>query len=284
MKLKGFQTREFTSEVGIGLISLMEGIGSEAAYERAQANYACFDSKDNRFYVLQKVYPPVAQRIQQTTSESEMPHVEEMLVDLIKLIMTLSLVRLFKEGDIRAPLAYGLIIEDRKPRRLIKQFATNTLVSRIPFELKKEELAPLNEFLKSNSLPLANTFLNRPFKYFEDSYATHSNELAFTSLMIGLECLFHRPRTKPISKEVPENCAALLSADDSGREMIRTNLTVLYEKRSNALHEGESITKDEILMLRDYLRQSIKKALQFNLGATELKRWTLPTRGNQDQK
>ena len=80
------------------------------AYERAEAQLTCFNRRENKFYIAQKVYRLSPDQIS-AIGRNEMPDMTEMVVDSIKLSMKLSLARLFQEGDIRAPLSYGIIVD-----------------------------------------------------------------------------------------------------------------------------------------------------------------------------
>lgn len=120
----GFRIRHLTEEMGIALISKLEGVGPEMAYERAEAQYACLNSKEHKFYVAAKTYQPSPDQYS-TMERNEMPDMTLMLIDTFKLTTKLSLARLYQEGDIRAPLSYGVVINKSELKRVLKGFATN---------------------------------------------------------------------------------------------------------------------------------------------------------------
>ncbi|MDG6998580.1 MAG: hypothetical protein JRN15_05640 [Nitrososphaerota archaeon] len=166
---------------------------------------------------------------------------------------------MFKEGDIRAPLAYGFNLEGNMHRRLIHSFASNTIRSRILFTLNDADAAELERFIPLATSIFNNSSLKGPFKNFEDSYSVHTSELAFTSLMIGLESIFHKRGNKKIGEEISMNCSQLIAINETDRILIAKKLLKLYSKRNGIMHEGKRVEQADILLLRDYLRRSIKE-------------------------
>ena len=86
------------------------------------------------------------------------------------------------------------------------------------------------------------------------------SNLQFLTLMTGLEVLFVESNEEKISKIVSRN-TAIIVGDRSNGEEIYNNMQSLYKTRSNIVHSGnrELKNKDNLLLLRDYLRKSIKE-------------------------
>jgi len=258
-------------DVGMTLISSLDGIGSEAAYERASINLCCLDSSEKKFFALMKSYGESDSPKETIDGADRKEFAEEMIVDAIKLHIILGVARLYKEGDIRAPLVYGFTNSEGKLKRIIKSMPVRTVVSQIPFRIEKTEAHDFNEFLKSTRNPEENAFMKRPYKCFEDSFATRSSELTFTSLVTGLESIFHRRGVQRIGAEIARNCATLIGVDKDDAEVIESKLKTLYNKRSLVLHEAGAIEEEDIPELRDYLRRSIRKVLKLGLSANQVK-------------
>ena len=259
----GFRIRELPEEGGIALISRLEGVGAEMAYERAEAQFGCLNRKEKKFFIAQKEYKLSPDQVE-VVKRNEMPNVTEMLIDSIKLLMKLSLARLFQEGDIRAPLSYGIVIDKPELKRILKGTAANTVVSRIPFVLDADNASKVSEFIRTTDAKSFQPSIQFAFKNFEESYSTHSERQAFTSLMAAMEGLFHEPNVKEISGEIATKCSVLMGGSSAEQASVYSNLRRLYRKRSRILHGGsaEVVSSSDSSLLRDYVRQSIKKLIQ----------------------
>ncbi len=267
----GFRVRELPEEGGIALISKVEGVGVEMAYERAEAQFACLNRKEKKFFVAQKVYKLTPDKLA-AIKRNEMPDLTEMVVDSIKLTMKLSLARLYQEGDIRVPLSYGVIINKPNLKRILKGIAANTVISRIPFVLDADSVPRVNEFVRTTDAKSFQPYVQSAFKNFEESYSTHSERQAIISLMASMEGLFHRPYAEKISEEIATNCAALLGSDSADRALIHSDVRRLYTRRSSILHEGsdQAVSRGDLLMLRGYVRETIKKLVQTGVSKRQL--------------
>ena len=273
MRIEGFRIRAVPWQTGMDLISEMEGIGSEAAYERAEIDLCCVDLEEKQFVAVMKSYDSSMTKLPGETEAPKQTLVEDMLIDSYRLHKILGLARLYDEGDIRAPLVYGFEPGNGKPRRIIKSMTVRTLVSRVPFRVGEDKIHEFNLFLKSAKDPSENGFVKRSFRCFEDSFATRAPGLAFTSIAMGLEYMFHRRIVQKISEEVAKNCATLIATNQNEFRVIETKLRMLYRKRSGLLHEAGTIGEEDILVLRSYLRRSIRKALELGLDAEQVKRY-----------
>ena len=266
----GFRIRHMTEEMGIALISKLEGVGPEMAYERAEAQYACLNRKEHRFYVAMKTYQPSAGQLSAMAND-EIPDMTLMLIDTYKLTTKLSLARLYQEGDIRAPLSYGMVIDQMELKRVLKGFATNTILSRVPYVINPEDAENIGEFIRTTELKSFQQYVLTAFRDFEESYSTHSEGQALTSLMAAVESLLHGTYAERVSEEIANNCALLLGTNPEERSSMYSEVKRLYSKRSLILHgKPQVVTKDDIILLRNYVRRAIKELASTGIGKQQL--------------
>jgi hypothetical protein len=181
---------------------------------------------------------------------------------------TLRLMRLFKEGNIHMPISHNFTISNEKPKGL---GSTGTILynSDWPtYSLEAHEVTELQQFLENTKLPL-NDFVKLAFENFELSYYTHKRELAFLSLMIALEVLFNRGKEGELGYSIARNAAVLLGDDKDHSEEVYRKIKELYAMRGAIVHSGETSRKKplregDLLILRDYVRRSIKEICAFD--------------------
>lgn len=91
--------------------------------------------------------------------------------------------------------------------------------------------------------------------------------------MMSLETLFHPSEQGELRYRISRNVAALLGKnDDKDSKTIFTDVEKLYDKRSKLVHTGnKSIVKEsDLLLLRHYVRESIKEIYKMNKGKGDL--------------
>jgi hypothetical protein len=138
------------------------------------------------------------------------------------------------------------------------------------FTLSESEVADAVAFAQSRRLPFDRPYLELAFGNFELSYAVADHKLSFLSLMIGLEALLN-PSSQELRHRLSRNGAVLLGHDLEESRKIYSDLKRLYDKRSTLVHVGdEKIDRNDILQLRHYLRDSIKKVSEFAEGKDQL--------------
>lgn len=175
-------------------------------------------------------------------------------------------IRLFKEGNIYVPFSYfyfqlkkkdNLIILNESPRNTEKGM----------FNLTKKETRQLNKFIRNVRMPLQPPYLQLAFENLEDSYHTNNTKLSFLSSMIALEILFAPEGSMgELKYRISRNAAVFLGKDLTESKGIFKKVKELYDKRSNLVHTGNSrtLTREDLLILRKYVRDSIKKMIRFN--------------------
>lgn len=188
----------------------------------------------------------------------------------------IKLIRLFKEGDIDVPLTYYFTDEPNLPKSSERRLAH---YSRGPmYHLNKGDIPKLQDLLNKTKMPFRD-YIQLAFDSFEWSYEIHSENLAFLSLMNGLESLFN-PGPGEIRYRLSRNCAVLLGKDKQEANEIFRNVRNLYDLRSSIVHGGKKIIVQDgqIHEVRRYLRESIKKLLDTNKPKEEVMK-TLNQRG-----
>lgn len=184
---------------------------------------------------------------------------------------TLRLMRLFKEGSIGMPLRYYFYMDRKnKPHSSMRGW---THIYQPPgpiYSLKEDEIDQLQKFLKDTRMPFKD-YIQLAFENFELSYGVHPTNVAFLSLINGLEALFN-PGGGEIRYRLSRNCAVLLGNDKQEATEIYKNVKRFYSLRSSIVHSSKKINveREELIKLRDYLRESIKNALRINKSKEEM--------------
>lgn len=172
----------------------------------------------------------------------------------------LRILRLFKDGNIVLHYSFLYHVKDTQPGicNVIREYPVS---DRTCFTLVPSEVAEAQAFLAKTSLPLPHDYLHLGFKSFERSYEVHDVDLAYLSLMIGLEAILN-PGGSELSYRISRNAAVLLGRDCAQAKGIFKEVKQLYEKRSRLVHTGKRSVLDEsdVKSLRHYLREAIKEA------------------------
>ena len=93
--------------------------------------------------------------------------------------------------------------------------------------------------------------------------------------MISLEVLFKPQQNRNFSKTISVEVGKLLGNSDSEVQIIQDEISRLYDKRSELVHEGTPIfhyvgERDDVIILRYYIRESLKKVIKLNLSKDDL--------------
>jgi len=170
---------------------------------------------------------------------------------------TLLLMRLFKEGNIRLASYYYYYLIDSKPERVASMHRSSSF-SLKPYTINNNEIPEIKSFLEKTKIPFKNTLYQLALENYELSYRAGENHLAFLSLMISLETLFNPSETE-LTYRISRNIATLLGNKNKASSTIYEDVKKLYNKRSKLIHKGENkITTDDLILLRAYVRDSIK--------------------------
>lgn len=182
------------------------------------------------------------------------------------------LLRLFEEGNIILRFSF-LYYSDESQPNVCSSIREGPLWSKSIFKLRNEKVVEVQEFINKTKIPFQNKFLQLSFDSFNLSYETHDQNLLFLSLMISMEAMLNLHRSE-VTFQVSRNCAVLLGKDKKDSEQIFKDIKELYKKRSNIVHgskvRNKNITKEDIINLRKYVRQSIKEINLIGVDKKEL--------------
>ncbi|RLC35788.1 hypothetical protein DRH29_05765 [candidate division Kazan bacterium] len=268
----GFEITSVPVDEAVHFISNLENLPRELVYDKLFFPYPCINSSEKRIYFISKKmigeikldYRGRVIEIPKEVWNFAGKHVHEYLRQ------TLRLMRLFKEGNIFMPLSYYYYEEGGIPKSFMRT-STSLPLSRELYHLEDSEIPKLHKFLKEFTLPFQKDFLRLAFENFEESYHVTKRYLAFLSLMIGLEALFN-PGGGETRYRVSRNVAVLLGRNREDSKAIFENVKKLYDKRSKVIHSGkvDEIEEVDVLNLRNYLRESIKKIYRMGIEKDEL--------------
>jgi len=185
------------------------------------------------------------------------------------LIPKIRLMRLFKEGAICMPLRYYYAYKQSK-RTLISS-SLKSIVTGTRWSVNRKEVPDLGAFIKSTNLPFAKSFLELAFENFELSYEVPNLNLVFLSLMISMETMFN-PGHQEVRYRISRNAAVLLGETFKEAKRIFVDIRDLYDKRSELVHTGSKkvIRHEDLLKLRNYVRESIKEINMINRDKDDL--------------
>jgi len=129
----------------------------------------------------------------------------------------------------------------------------------------------INSNLDRIVFPFKNQLLNQCHILYDLSYHQLTPASSLLLLVICLEILFldnESSGKEPLAKR----CSIFISSNQQEAIEIHKNIITLYRKRSKFVHEGiiDKITKQDILLLREYVRRSLLKWLEDGYTKSEL--------------
>ena len=192
------------------------------------------------------------------------------------------LLRLFKEGNIVLWHSCFYYMKNTEPS-FISIHSEGPIADKTKFKLENIEIADVQHFIENTKLPFREKFLQLAFESFELSYEIHDVNLAFISLMISMETLFNRS-DRELRYRISRNTAVLLGENHKKSEDIFKDIKNLYDRRSEVVHgltnkkTTKNIREEELLRLRNYVRESIKEIERTGKNKSDLLE-TLNSRG-----
>ena len=176
----------------------------------------------------------------------------------------LRLMRLFYDCNICMPFTYYYVDDEGVVKPIMGGGSEFFLGSDAKYTISRGQRQKLQDFIDNTSFPFSNKNLQLAFENFEVSYKVSNRALSFLSLMISLETMLN-PGHAELRYHVSRNTAVLLGNKETESEKIFRDVKGLYDKRSKLVHTGNSkeITKDDLLKLRKYVRESIVKFYEF---------------------
>jgi len=272
----GFKVESLPEKKGTSLISILENVSPYEAGKKFFLNIPCLNSSEKKYYFITNSVGEVETDENGNWNDNQawslFAQFDNKLVRGY-LEPTIRLMRLFKEGNIYIPGCYYLFINDSIPKSFISRGTSLYTSSYLDecYSLESSEIPSLETFIQNTRLPFKQSFLELAFGNFELSYQTSNINLSFLSLMISLEVLFN-PGDQELRYRISRNTAVLLGKDRDDSEMIFSEIKELYDKRSVIVHKGERsvVNKEELLRLRHYVRESIKKINRMDKDKNEL--------------
>lgn len=177
----------------------------------------------------------------------------------------INLMRLYKEGQIEAKGKYVYNVNNKEVAPIQGGDLEEPNYLSIPFSLTQSEKKDLSLFLKKYNIPLTPPFIQLAFENFTQSYSIEYIELAFLTLMIGVEVIFN-DGNQELKYRVSRGMAVLLGSKYDPNE-VYDSMRKFYDKRSKLIHTGkyENFTIDDMGKLRFLLRESIMKLLELRI-------------------
>jgi hypothetical protein len=188
---------------------------------------------------------------------------------------TVQKMRLFKEGNIFIPFCFMYYLKNNIPHNLMGLVFSRSehIFSEKYSIIDNKELSELNKFINKINLPFSKGYLQLAFDNFELSYHTQNQYLSFLSLMISLETLFHISGHGELRYRISRNIAVLLGRKEKyDSNKLFSDIRELYDKRSKIVHTGKKgiIKNEDLMILRNYIRESIKMIYEINKDKDEL--------------
>lgn len=256
------------------LVQLMEALFSSGDSVLSDIEFSCgLNSDAKNVYLIsgEADYKKYWQKVPESAS------FEEKWIDhgryIAKVEEKIKLMRLFKEGQIETK---GFYVYEQTPKEY--EPIVNTDMGKapphveIPYSLTKSEKKELSQFLKTYNTPLKPPYLQLAFENFNQSYSVEYFELAFLTLMIGVEAIFN-DGNQELKYRITRGMAVLLGSTYDSHE-IYDSIRTLYDKRSQLVHTGrcKDLTFDDVGRLRFLLRASILKLLDLRITKDNLSR------------
>lgn len=258
MKLEhGFEICSMPQEKAVLLISKIEGLPPYHANMKLLRNHIL--EGEDLYYISNSLEDDIEMTDDGFLAKplSEVMEFSNSLVrDLDEVIR---LMRLFKEGNIRMPFRYYYYIDDDSLEKPLQCHFLGILPPIInAYRLEGSEIQELKRFLKDIGSPFKERSLQLAFQNYDSSYSVFSVALSFLSLMVSLEVLLN-PGGGELTYRISRNAAVLLGKDRCDSKRIFKEIKDLYKKRSNLVHSGKGIDREDLLKLRQYVRESIKE-------------------------
>jgi len=260
LKLKfkhGFEIKSMADEEGTELFSNLLSLPQLEVYSKFLVNVPCINYSEKKYYLIHNSLKMDKKELTKIISSKAQKFAVDYVQGYLKPIIRL--MRLFKEGNICMPL-YCFYINEKEPERLMGMGTTRHIVNE-PFTLNSNELTDLEKFIRDTKIPFTHPYLQLAFDNFELSYEIRNHNLSFLPLMIALEILFN-PGKMELRYRISRNTAVLLGGNnDEYSKKIFSKVKRLYDLRSEVVHTGKKtiIKKDDLLLLRHYVRESIKE-------------------------
>lgn len=264
LKLKlsnDYVIKSMTEQEGVKLVSNLDNIRPIEAVKKFSDLKCLSHSEEKRIYYISNSCEADL-KMDKEGRLTEFPHFKHFNE---KIGAITSIMRLFKEGNIRSPKHYYIIQHNNLPK-MIMGGEYGLPFSNFIYHLDDSDILDLIKFINEIKLPFNLPYLQNAFEGYEESYNIIKMGLSFLTLMIALEVLFSPKNKQELTYRISRSIAVLLGKNLEDSKGIYKEIKELYDKRSKITHEGEykSISQDDLLKLREYVRKSIKKIYELN--------------------
>jgi hypothetical protein len=274
IKLKeGFEFGSMTYEDGLSFIANLEKIPQKNFFNYWRFGNIVFQSR--RLYLIKKSFEfnlPINKAGKPETDHIFLSFIYDFVEKNVE--NQLRLLRLFKEGTVHIPYWIIYYYDEDEP---VVLFARGLSTSQCPNNLNLDdaEIQGAQDFIETTLLPSPPNYITLALENYEVSYFIDNDSHAFLSLMISLEVLFKPQQNRNFSKIISVEVGRLLGNSDSEVQIIRNEISRLYDKRSELVHEGTPIfhyagERDDVKILRYYIRESLKRIIRLNLSKDDL--------------
>jgi hypothetical protein len=203
-------------------------------------------------------------------------NIEEAKLEIdLYLLPIFKIIILFKECAINMPILY-YCLDEKSLTYNVKRFSffpnLYNASNASKLSLEDEEVEQLKNFIKTIdeheiNMSFKNNILQLALNYYDLSYYAEVTPAALLNLSISLEALFN-PSDSELRYRISRNVATLIGKDKIESQKIYKFIKAMYAKRSKLVHTGavgDVIKKDEIALLRSYVRTSIKSFYKYTL-------------------
>lgn len=260
----GFRVESFSEEDALKFFTSIENLTTQSIGEKYFLRLRAVNHTEHKVYSIHNSFEGSLDTFP-CISKFDNKFVRAYLEPKIRLL------RLYKEGDIRMPIRFYYKIEDDKIQSILHGEESGLPIGYQSYHIEASELAAIQHFIESTEFPFKMDFLQLAFENFELSYQILDVQLSFLVLMIGLEALLN-PSTYEVKYRVSRNMAVLLGHSKSDAELAFKDIKDMYDKRSEIVHSGKRtvVKQQDMLKLREYLRNAIKEIYMIGKGKDEL--------------
>ena len=269
----GFEFGSMTYNDGLSFIANLEKIPLKNFFNYWRFGHAVFQS--GGLYLIKNSF-----EFDLPINEAGKPEIDHnfslFIYDFVETNVekSLRLLRLFKEGNVHIPYWIVYYFEKDEPVVLFARGLSSSQ-SHNNYHLNDAEILTAQNFIETTLLPSPSNYITLAHENYEVSYFIDNDSHAFLSLMISLEVLVKPQRSIQFSKEIARNVGTILGSSQYNIGEIEFDISDLYSKRSQLIHEGKIIwcavgERDDVQILRCYVRRIIKRVITLNLPKNKL--------------
>lgn len=274
MKLDyGFEIKDIAEQECRNLLSAIDKTPEWEGTREVRRTFPCFNESEEKYYCISNSFEvPVDDEHKRAKLGGRFSEEHQEFDKLLRehVESRLTLMRLYKAGNIDMPLSHYYELQNGIPTHWVKSVGSYYLREEL-YTLEDSDIEALNKFIEAVKLPFSLPFLQLAFSNFQLSFYIRETHLSFLSLMIALEALFNAG-TQELTHRLSRCVAVLLGNSKADSKSVLDDLKKnLYSKRSKIVHTGKQdvVTEDDLLKLRHYVRESIKDIYRIGMNSKE---------------